>query len=569
MTSRSHTRHETNASLKELMNLPKLTPCADTRIACNSQGKEVFGLQAMPVLRYPAHAAAKAQLRFRALAGHMTGWLPGLTRVATAIIISFCVISCSRHEDASNQPAKPPEPRNQTYRMIGGHSVISLVSSDELEIREGGQNIVCKYTKQDGRFRVVINALGTTTARYFNLTPDGLVDEDGRIFYEPAAYEKAMAQIELNQQLWTAVERDDKDAIGDLIDKGAAVETSDSYRSALLMAIETGRTNALAALLEHKADPNQKKGGSGQSALMLAISGGSLASVDLLLRHGARVNDRDRSGATPLIAAASLGRFGSQRTLEHDKIVERLCAAQASLDDQDDDGFTALARSLQAGNLNAAKILVAAGADRDVGKDKRVDAFTLAGDRHDYLEAIRTDSERRERTALGMKYAQQLLGVWLEEENSAYYTFNLDGTSVERNKYGAEKTVTWSVAADTLVWGENSWKITRLDDGSFRMVRPGWYWSAKRVKRGDLDAAREAVESVRRKFVGKWSDDQGDVFTINEDGTMRGAGRDGDWSTDGKIFISPSGRDWTIVSVDDSSFHLKWVVLDWHAQRVK
>lgn len=115
-------------------------------------------------------------------------------RLLTLTLFVFQISACAKQSDASEQRAIPPEPKNQTYRMIGGHSVISLVSSDELEIRQGGENLVCKYTKQDGRLRVVMNALGTTTAKYFNMTPEGLVDEDGDIYYSPESYEKAYLQ---------------------------------------------------------------------------------------------------------------------------------------------------------------------------------------------------------------------------------------------------------------------------------------------------------------------------------------------------------------------------------------
>jgi hypothetical protein len=189
------------------------------------------------------------------------GWLP---KVVAALLMVIQLAACSKPADTTKQPAKPPEPKNQTYRMIGGQSVISLVSSDELEIRQGGENLVCKYTKQDGRLRVVVNALGTTTAKYFNMTPEGLVDEDGDIYYEPGTYEKITVQIELNRQLWAAVESDDPTAIADLISKGAAIETRDGRRTALVMAIEDGKTKAVAALLKLGAD--------GKSARTLAAS---------------------------------------------------------------------------------------------------------------------------------------------------------------------------------------------------------------------------------------------------------------------------------------------------------
>ncbi len=87
--------------------------------------------------------------------------------------------------EPANQPAKPPEKKDQTYRSVRG-GVIAIVSSDELEIREHGENIVCKYTEKDNKLRVVVSALGTTRAMYFNITPNGLVGEQGEIYYDPS-----------------------------------------------------------------------------------------------------------------------------------------------------------------------------------------------------------------------------------------------------------------------------------------------------------------------------------------------------------------------------------------------
>ncbi len=116
-----------------------------------------------------------------------------------AVSILLGLTACSRQEPkpavladpgapAVDQAAKPPETQSRTYRALDGQRVISLVSADELEIREDGQNLVCKYTKQDGKMRVVVTAQGTTTAQYFNITPRGLVDEQGEVLYDQTAY---------------------------------------------------------------------------------------------------------------------------------------------------------------------------------------------------------------------------------------------------------------------------------------------------------------------------------------------------------------------------------------------
>lgn len=411
-----------------------------------------------------------------------TGWLRFLALLLVAVQIS----ACSKQSDSPKQPAKPPEPKNRTYSMIGGRSVISLVSSDELEIREGGQNIVCKYTKQDGRLRVVVSALGTTTAKYFNMTPQGLVDEDGDIYYEPATYEKITAQIELNRQLWAAVEGDDAATIDQLIQRGAVVETRDNRRTALVMAIEEGKTNAVTVLLKNRADPNQKVGDAGETAIWKAIATGNIANTELLLKHGARPSDKRNDGATPLMLVASIGGgwMGPQRKPQHDKLVSILCEAKADLNAQDNDGYSALGWSLRSGNLEATKILVAAGADRTVGKAANLDAFTLAGTDDNKRTAIRTAEELQARLNLIAKYPKLLIGTWRDADSQ--FTYSSDGQYIEKNDDGRVIRGRWSVADDVVTLDSDNVfarrqmiKIIELSDVVF-VYNNGRLWHAKK-----------------------------------------------------------------------------------------
>ena len=493
------------------------------------------------------------------------GWL----RFLALLLVVIQVTACSKQSDTPKQPAKPPEPKNQTYRMIGGHSVISLVSSDELEIREGGQNIVCKYTKQDGKLRVVVSALGTTTAKYFNMTPQGLVDEDGDIYYEPATYEKVMAQIELNRQLWAAVENDNATAIDELIRKGAAVETRNEAftplggrvtRTALVMAIEEGKTNAVAALLQHKANPNQSVGDNGETAIWRAIANGNITATELLIKHGALTSGKRNDGATPHMLAASIGGgwMGPQRKPEHDRLVSILCETKPDLNAQDNDGYSALGWSLRTGNLEAAKILVAAGADRNTGKDTGHDAFTLAKNDKKKIDAIRTPAEREAREKLFGQYPTLLVGVW-RDENSVM-TYNADGTRITKHdeKSRPEKG-TWSVKEDVLQTENYRATIIELTESTFVFEDSGGRWHAKRVSNEEVEAARQKMEKTRQMFIGTWRNDDGQ-FTFNADGTLIGNNSvtSGKWSIDGDIFTSGSGREYKIIEISDTSFFLKY-----------
>ena len=116
----------------------------------------------------------------------------------TAIIISLLQLTaCSKAPVTSSQPGQKneslqPKPfKGEVYESVDGQHRITLTSPDEAEISEGGQNIVCKYTKQDGKLRLVVTALGTTKAEYFQITTDGLQDDVGTIYFTPTRIEAA------------------------------------------------------------------------------------------------------------------------------------------------------------------------------------------------------------------------------------------------------------------------------------------------------------------------------------------------------------------------------------------
>lgn len=549
---------------------------------------------------------------------HIFSWLP---RVMAVLLLAIQLAACSKQTNTTKQPAKPPEPKNQTYRMIGGHSVISLVSSDELEIRQGGENLVCKYTKQDGRLRVVVNALGTTTAKYFNITPEGLVDEDGDTYYEPATYEKITAQIELNRQLWAAVERDDSVAVGDLIGKGAAVETRDGRRTALVMAIEEGKVNAVAALLKHGADGNAAR------TLAASLGGGWIgerrrpehdAIAAILLKSTttlpAPLLERIEAPFTIMAIEISGSRdFGLKLRTVGDRPVGKATISIGDYTFEKDDvtpnpkhyiigyGYC-LADSDNPYNVQARLKLD----DADIGSSSNIPvviSLNSAGGKKDevyftipalggervylrspwnslestessvgqLLDEIPTDVANRkaEREALWLQYSKTVLGVWKDQDGDLY-EYKADGTKTERLQNGRESSEQWAIRAGYLECTSWRGKILTLNDSQYAIALPnGGTWSATRVSQQVLDDAREAVNKVRRKFIGRWRDEQGDEFSINADGTMTGAGRDGNWSTDGKTFTSPSGKEWDIVSVTDSAFELKWVIYTWNSTTVR
>ena len=101
--------------------------------------------------------------------------------------------------------AQPKAFKGQVYRTIDGRAAITMVSADELELAEGGVNLICKYSKQDEVVRTVVNTLGTTQAVYYRITPEGLQDREGRVFYSPdrlavAVQEAALASARKAEQ---------------------------------------------------------------------------------------------------------------------------------------------------------------------------------------------------------------------------------------------------------------------------------------------------------------------------------------------------------------------------------
>ena len=77
--------------------------------------------------------------------------------------------------------------KGEEFKAKSGSGAIRIVSSDEVEIEQGPDIFLGKYTIDGERVRIVINALGTTMIRYYKISPDGLVEEKGgSIYYSKA-----------------------------------------------------------------------------------------------------------------------------------------------------------------------------------------------------------------------------------------------------------------------------------------------------------------------------------------------------------------------------------------------
>jgi hypothetical protein len=119
-----------------------------------------------------------------------------------------------------------------------------------------------------------------------------------------------------------------EEAIAAAADLPAGVNTlGDQNETALLLAVERGRTDGARVLLEAGADPN---GGADRAPLVIAVRLPELDAAKLLLSAGADPAGR-LGGDTPLHRAAALGRQDA---------VEMLLSAGASVDQLDRRGTT-------------------------------------------------------------------------------------------------------------------------------------------------------------------------------------------------------------------------------------
>ena len=131
----------------------------------------------------------------------------------------------------------------------------------------------------------------------------------------------------------------------------------------LIDAIERHDITRLADLLKAGADPNfDPPSQPSWVPLKLAVSeiddGGPIDAVVLLLRHGARVDGLgDSSGVTPLLVAAMYGLVDAARLL---------LAAGADPNARDDEGDSPLRLAVEKRNHPLAALLLRCGADRTI-----------------------------------------------------------------------------------------------------------------------------------------------------------------------------------------------------------
>lgn len=177
--------------------------------------------------------------------------------------------------------------------------------------------------------------------------------------------------------LWLACNNGSAALVEVLLDAGADPNAAlPSGETPLMTAARTGNADAVRLLLEHHADVDAQEGAHGQTALMWAVAQGHPAVVRVLLEHGASVHDRSNAypqvvssagnadprgvfevmqgGYTPLLFAARQGNVDSARLL---------LAAGADINDAAASGTSALVVAAHSGHGALAALLLEAGAD--------------------------------------------------------------------------------------------------------------------------------------------------------------------------------------------------------------
>lgn len=124
------------------------------------------------------------------------------------LLVAAMTIGCNKpsqtdtNDDGYHVPRVEAQPfHGEIYRSLDGENAITLISSEELEMRDGRTTLLCKYSKQAGALRVIVTALGANQIEYFRITNAGLQDNDGKVLLSPKTYETAMEQARKKKEL--------------------------------------------------------------------------------------------------------------------------------------------------------------------------------------------------------------------------------------------------------------------------------------------------------------------------------------------------------------------------------
>jgi uncharacterized protein len=125
--------------------------------------------------------------------------------------------------------------------------------------------------------------------------------------------------------LWLAASQGDAPMIEALLESGAdANEQLPLGRRPLMLAARSGHVDAVRVLLEHGADVNAKEDARGTTALMQAADQGHADVIAVLIEHGASV----AAGSAPVLRdgrTAALGKSGDPRNAVRQQLIAIIC----------------------------------------------------------------------------------------------------------------------------------------------------------------------------------------------------------------------------------------------------
>lgn len=347
---------------------------------------------------------------------------------------------CGKPGSAAGKNSTPVAFEGSIYRSLDGRIAISISSDDELELRDGGTNIICKYTIQGETVRAVAEMAGTTQALYFRKTAEGLVGQDNITLFNPALFAQISRVVALNGRLIEAATKGDAAGEETSLNQGASLNARDSLgRNALQLAITSGVADAVQVLMKHGQDPNTLIAGECALDFFLGQVSKSTEIGRVLLESGADPNYRgSNKGITPLMIAAS--------NAEGEEMVKLLLARKADINAVDADNATPLWYS--SGKAEMMHTLVEAGANR---LSRNVSGKTIlewASGNPLLLRALMTDEEVKSSAALIARGGTALIGTWRIQ--NVMVTYSSDGLGIERADDGGSIREKWAVQGGTL-----------------------------------------------------------------------------------------------------------------------
>ena len=172
--------------------------------------------------------------------------------------------------------------------------------------------------------------------------------------------------IEINKQtvwgvtaLMMAAQNNNCDMIQLLIQYGADINTAKSAgKTALMIATANGHIQAAQCLLRSTTIAINQQNYDGQTALMLAAESNNCHLIQLLIKYGADVNKYDEYDMTALMYGVLQGRTDTVQCL--------LNSPNLAINQQYEDGSTALLLSLFGTNRAITQLLLAADADPEI-----------------------------------------------------------------------------------------------------------------------------------------------------------------------------------------------------------